>query len=125
MDTESIAKSTLGKLYIKVLAAGMESRFRYRFFGPMKILRGADILPGQTVLEVGFWRNSCTHVAPDPAFTRNAPRPESGREPGSVAANSWLVAPIDRSIRIIYGYQQTERRAQFQAILIMREKALK
>ena len=31
----------------------MESRFRYRFFGPMTILRGADIQPGQTVLEVG------------------------------------------------------------------------
>jgi len=43
----------MGKLMIKVLGAGMESRFRYRFFGPMKILGGADILPGQTVLEVG------------------------------------------------------------------------
>jgi ubiquinone/menaquinone biosynthesis C-methylase UbiE len=53
MDTETIAKSTMGKLYIKVLAAGMESRFRYRFFGPRKILRGVDILPGQIVLEVG------------------------------------------------------------------------
>jgi demethylmenaquinone methyltransferase/2-methoxy-6-polyprenyl-1,4-benzoquinol methylase len=31
----------------------MESRLRYRFSGPMKILRGADIQPGQTVLEVG------------------------------------------------------------------------
>jgi ubiquinone/menaquinone biosynthesis C-methylase UbiE len=31
----------------------MESRFRYRFFGPMNILRGADIQPGQNVLEVG------------------------------------------------------------------------
>jgi len=31
----------------------MESRFRYRFFAPMTILRGADIKPGQTVLEVG------------------------------------------------------------------------
>jgi len=28
-------------------------RFRYRFFGPTRILRGADIRPGQTVLEVG------------------------------------------------------------------------
>jgi ubiquinone/menaquinone biosynthesis C-methylase UbiE len=53
MNTETIAKSTIGKLYIKVLAAGMESRFRYRFFGPMKILRGTDIVPGQIVLEVG------------------------------------------------------------------------
>ena len=53
MDIETIAKSPIGKLYIKVLAAGMESRFRYRFFGPMDILSGADILPGQIVLEVG------------------------------------------------------------------------
>jgi ubiquinone/menaquinone biosynthesis C-methylase UbiE len=53
MNTETIAKSTLGKFYIKVLAAGMESRFRYRFFGPMNILNGADILPGQIVLEAG------------------------------------------------------------------------
>ncbi len=53
MDTETITKSTMGKLFIKVLAAGMESRFRYRFFGPQNILSGADILPGQMVLEVG------------------------------------------------------------------------
>jgi ubiquinone/menaquinone biosynthesis C-methylase UbiE len=31
----------------------MESRLRYRFFGPMATLRSADILPGQFVLEVG------------------------------------------------------------------------
>jgi ubiquinone/menaquinone biosynthesis C-methylase UbiE len=31
----------------------MESRFRYRFFGPTKLLAGADILPGQVILEVG------------------------------------------------------------------------
>jgi ubiquinone/menaquinone biosynthesis C-methylase UbiE len=53
MDIGTIAKSPTGKLFIKVLAAGMESRFRYRFFGPMNILKGADILPGQIVLEVG------------------------------------------------------------------------
>jgi ubiquinone/menaquinone biosynthesis C-methylase UbiE len=53
MNAETIARSTIGKLFIQVLAAGMESRFRYRFFGPMSILRGADILPGQIVLEVG------------------------------------------------------------------------
>jgi ubiquinone/menaquinone biosynthesis C-methylase UbiE len=53
MDTEKITKSTMGRLFIKVLATGMESRFRYRFFGPMKILRGTDIAPGQIVLEVG------------------------------------------------------------------------
>jgi ubiquinone/menaquinone biosynthesis C-methylase UbiE len=53
MNTETIAKSSLGKFYIKLLAAGMESRFRYRFFGPVNILKGADIHPGQIVLEVG------------------------------------------------------------------------
>jgi len=31
----------------------MESRLRYRLSGPMKIVRAADVQPGQTVLEVG------------------------------------------------------------------------
>ncbi len=31
----------------------MESRLRYRFFGPMPILRAAGIPPGGSVLEVG------------------------------------------------------------------------
>lgn len=53
MDTETFAKSGFGKLFVKILAAGMESRFRYRFFPPMKILDGTDIEPGQTVLELG------------------------------------------------------------------------
>jgi len=53
MNTETLAKSALGGWFVRVLAAGMESRFRYRFFGPLKILQGADILPGQAVLEVG------------------------------------------------------------------------
>jgi ubiquinone/menaquinone biosynthesis C-methylase UbiE len=53
MDIEKFAQSTAGKLSIRVLAAGMESRFRYRFFGPMNILSGADIRIGQSVLEVG------------------------------------------------------------------------
>ena len=50
---ESFAKSSPGKLFLKVLASGMESRFRYKFFSPDHILQGADLLPGQTVLEVG------------------------------------------------------------------------
>ena len=53
MDTKAIAESTLGRLFIKVLAASMESQFRYRFFNPTNILAGVDTLPGQTVLEVG------------------------------------------------------------------------
>jgi ubiquinone/menaquinone biosynthesis C-methylase UbiE len=50
---QALADSKIGQLWIRGLGAAMESRFRYRFFGPMKILRGADIHPGQTVLEVG------------------------------------------------------------------------
>jgi ubiquinone/menaquinone biosynthesis C-methylase UbiE len=53
MNTEAFANSKIGQLFIRIIAAVMESRFRYRFFGPMKILQGADIHPGQTVLEVG------------------------------------------------------------------------
>jgi ubiquinone/menaquinone biosynthesis C-methylase UbiE len=53
MGTEKIAKSSLGALFIKVLASGMESRFRYKFFDPTKILSGTEINPGQIVLEVG------------------------------------------------------------------------
>jgi ubiquinone/menaquinone biosynthesis C-methylase UbiE len=53
MNTEVFAKSKIGQFFIRTMAAIMESRFRYRFFGPMQILRGADIHPGQTVLEVG------------------------------------------------------------------------
>ncbi len=48
-----ISKSTFGKLFIKAVAAGMESRFRYRFFSPAIAISGAGILPGQVVLEVG------------------------------------------------------------------------
>jgi ubiquinone/menaquinone biosynthesis C-methylase UbiE len=53
MNTEALANSWIGQLFIRSMAAVMESRLRYRFFGPMKILRGADIHPGQTVLELG------------------------------------------------------------------------
>jgi len=53
MDIETFSKSNFGKLFVKILAAGMESRFRYRFFPPLNILKGADIVPGQIVLEIG------------------------------------------------------------------------
>ena len=53
MNTEAFVDSKIGQLSIRLIAAAMESRFRYRFFGPMQILRGADIHPGQTVLELG------------------------------------------------------------------------
>ncbi len=53
MDTEALAATRVGQVVIRGLGAAMESRVRYRFFPPDNILRGADILPGQTVLEVG------------------------------------------------------------------------
>ena len=53
MNTEAFANTRIGQAFIRILAAIMESRFRYRFFGPMKILQGAEIRPGQKVLEVG------------------------------------------------------------------------
>lgn len=53
MNTEEFAKTKVGQLFIRIVAFIMESRFRYRFFEPMKIIQGADICPGENVLEVG------------------------------------------------------------------------
>jgi ubiquinone/menaquinone biosynthesis C-methylase UbiE len=53
MNTEAFAKTRIGKVFIGVMAAVMESRLRYKFFGPTKILQGAGIRPGMKVLEVG------------------------------------------------------------------------
>jgi len=53
MNIEIFANTKIGQVFIRIMAAIMESRFRYRFFGPTRILQGADIHPGQTVLEVG------------------------------------------------------------------------
>jgi demethylmenaquinone methyltransferase/2-methoxy-6-polyprenyl-1,4-benzoquinol methylase len=53
MNTETFVRSTIGKAFIRLLAKAMESRFRYRFFNPLKILQGVDNLYGQAVLEIG------------------------------------------------------------------------
>ena len=53
MNSEAISKTRLGGLFVRIIAAIMESRFRYRFFGPGKILEGAGIGRGQKVLEIG------------------------------------------------------------------------
>lgn len=53
MNTEAFAHTKVGQAFIRIMAAIMESRFRYRFFGPMRVLQGAEFRPGQTVLEVG------------------------------------------------------------------------
>jgi ubiquinone/menaquinone biosynthesis C-methylase UbiE len=52
-NTEALAKSRVGQIFIGLMATIMESRLRYRFFGPTKILQGAGIRPGMKVLEVG------------------------------------------------------------------------
>ena len=53
MNTEAFANTKIGQTFIRIMAVIMESRLRYRFFGPMKILEGAEIRPGQKVLEIG------------------------------------------------------------------------
>ncbi len=50
---EKLSKTAIGKWLVSGLGAGMESRLRYRFFGPANILQGAELLTGQVVLEVG------------------------------------------------------------------------
>ncbi len=53
MDTEALANKRIGKVFIRVVGAAMESGLRYRFFGPKRILNGTEIQNGQTVLEIG------------------------------------------------------------------------
>jgi ubiquinone/menaquinone biosynthesis C-methylase UbiE len=53
MNTKDLAETATGKVFVKALAAGMESRFRYRFYGPSKILAGVTGLLDGSVLEVG------------------------------------------------------------------------
>jgi tRNA G46 methylase TrmB len=64
MDTKTIAQSNTGKVFIKALGAGMESRFRYRFFGSHNILKGVDNLGGRSVLEIGCGTGFFTLPAP-------------------------------------------------------------
>jgi len=53
MKTETFARSIIGKPFIRFMAKAMESRFRYRFFNPIKILQGVDNLEEKSVLEIG------------------------------------------------------------------------
>lgn len=53
MNTETFAKTRFGRWAIKILAKAMESRFRYRFFSPQKILKGVNNINGSSVLEIG------------------------------------------------------------------------
>jgi ubiquinone/menaquinone biosynthesis C-methylase UbiE len=53
MNTETLARTPVGKVFVKFVGTAMESRFRYRFFGPQNILQGVDGLHGRSVLEIG------------------------------------------------------------------------
>jgi ubiquinone/menaquinone biosynthesis C-methylase UbiE len=53
MNTKALADNKVGQIFIRAMATILESRLRYRFFGSARILQGADIHAGQTVLEIG------------------------------------------------------------------------
>ena len=53
MNTGDWADTRIGRPVLRLLAAVMESRLRYRYLPPEKILRGAGVTPGQAVLELG------------------------------------------------------------------------
>ncbi len=53
MSIEAFSQSKVGQFIVRLMANLMESRFRYRFFKPEPIVSGADIQPGQTILELG------------------------------------------------------------------------
>ena len=53
MDAEKLGQSRFLNVFFKPAGASMESRLRRWLMPPKKTLQGADIKPGQTVLEVG------------------------------------------------------------------------
>ena len=53
MNTKELGESKLLNLLFKPAGMAMESRLRRILHDPVKILRGADVQSGQTVLEVG------------------------------------------------------------------------
>jgi len=53
MDTERLGQSWFMNFIFKPAGAPMESRARRWLMPPQKTLQGADVKPGQTVLEVG------------------------------------------------------------------------
>jgi demethylmenaquinone methyltransferase/2-methoxy-6-polyprenyl-1,4-benzoquinol methylase len=53
MNTEDLGNSKILNLVYKPAGAMMGSRLRHWLANPVKTLQGADIHPGQTVLEVG------------------------------------------------------------------------
>ncbi len=53
MGVLEFSSSKIGHLFIRIMASLMESRFRSRFFQPQPVVDGAELQPGQTILELG------------------------------------------------------------------------
>ena len=53
MNAEALGNSKILNMLFKPAGAMMESRFRRWLLNPVKTLKGAEIKPGQSVLEVG------------------------------------------------------------------------
>jgi demethylmenaquinone methyltransferase/2-methoxy-6-polyprenyl-1,4-benzoquinol methylase len=53
MNIETLSKTRVGKTFIRLLAKAMESKFRYKFFPPNRVLGRTPNLAGQIVLEIG------------------------------------------------------------------------
>ena len=53
MDAETLFDTRVGRQVLRLLAAVMESRLRYRFFGADKVLAGAGLRAGEDVREIG------------------------------------------------------------------------
>jgi SAM-dependent methyltransferase len=84
MNTEALAESPIGRIFVGLMAAIMESRLRYKLFGPGKILAGAGVRPGTRILEVGCGTGF---------FTLAAARMVG--EQGSLIAMDMLQASVD------------------------------
>jgi demethylmenaquinone methyltransferase/2-methoxy-6-polyprenyl-1,4-benzoquinol methylase len=72
MKTEDLGNLKIMNLLFKPAGFLMESKFRQKLFDPMKILRGANIQTGQTILEVGcgtgFFTIPLAHLIEDQGY---------------------------------------------------------
>lgn len=104
MDTERLAKTTFGRIFIRWMAFLMESRFRYKFFGPKRILEGAGLRSGLNVLEIGCGTGFFT-IPAGKMLGDNGSLIAMDKLPISVetVANKVKEANLDNIIRVIEG----------------------
>jgi ubiquinone/menaquinone biosynthesis C-methylase UbiE len=88
VDMARLVESGAGRVLLKGLARLMESRFRYRFFAPDRILQSAGVPEARRVLEIGCGTGF---------FTLPAARLMAGR--GRVVAIDVLQESVDRVTR--------------------------